>query len=111
MSMTDSQFHQLADELFTQIDIAIEDAIDEQGADVDIDSSGNVVQLEFQDGSKIVINKQEPLHQIWLATKFGGYHFSYIDGQWIDDRSQHIFLPYVIESIERQSGIKLNINS
>ncbi|MGL4515617.1 MAG: iron donor protein CyaY, partial [Shewanella sp.] len=72
MAMTDTEFHQLADDMFQAIENAIETAIDEQDADLDIDASGNVLQLEFVDGSKIVINKQEPLHEIWVATRFGG---------------------------------------
>ncbi|MCE9685970.1 MULTISPECIES: iron donor protein CyaY [Shewanella] len=109
MAMTDTQFHQLADEMFQAIENAIETAIDEQDADVDIDASGNVLQLEFQDTSKIVINKQEPLHQIWIATRFGGYHFSYVDGQWLDERNGGEFMPFVLESIYRQGGIRLSL--
>ncbi|RTR31790.1 iron donor protein CyaY [Shewanella atlantica] len=109
MAMTDSEFHQLADEMFQAIDNAIEQAIDEQDADIDIDASGNVLQLEFPDTSKIVINKQEPLHQIWVATKFGGYHFSFVEGQWIDERNGGEFMPFVIESIQRQGDIQLSL--
>ncbi|QLE84019.1 MULTISPECIES: iron donor protein CyaY [Shewanella] len=109
MAMTDSQYHQLADEMFKAIDDAIELAIDEQDADIDIDASGNVLQLEFEDQSKIVINKQEPLHQIWVATLQGGYHFSYVEGKWIDERNGGEFMPFVLESIFRQGGIKLDI--
>ncbi|MDC8854027.1 iron donor protein CyaY [Shewanella algae] len=108
MAMTDTEYHQLADEMFDQIETAIENAIDEQDADVDIDASGNVLQLEFADSSKIVINKQEPLHQIWVATRFGGYHFGYVDGKWIDERNGGEFMPFVRESISRQGGIELS---
>ena len=109
MAMTDSEFHQLADEMFQAIDNAIEQAIDEQDADIDIDASGNVLQLEFPDTSKIVINKQEPLHQIWVATKFGGYHFSFVEGQWIDERNGGVFMPFIIDSIQRQGNIQLSL--
>ncbi|WP_025823370.1 iron donor protein CyaY [Shewanella marina] len=105
MAMTDSEFHQLADEIFSQIENAVEYAIDEQDADVDVDASGGVLQIEFADGSKIVINKQEPLHQIWLATRFGGYHYNYVDGQWIDDRSGEQFNQVVQNAITKQSGL------
>ncbi|BDM62944.1 protein CyaY [Shewanella sp. NFH-SH190041] len=109
MAMTDTEFHQLADDMFQIIESAIESAIDEQDADVDIDASGGVLQLEFEDGSKIVINKQEPLHQIWVATKFGGYHFAYESGQWLDNRSDAgEFMPFVQQSIARQSGINIS---
>lgn len=49
MAITDTEFHQLADDMFQAIENAIETAIDEQDADVDIDASGNVLQLEFVD--------------------------------------------------------------
>ncbi|ASJ98531.1 MULTISPECIES: iron donor protein CyaY [Shewanella] len=110
MAMTDSEYHKLADEMFNALEDAIENAIDEQDADIDIDASGNVLQLEFQDKSKIVINKQEPLHQIWVATQFGGYHFSYVDGKWLDERSDAgEFMPFVLASIHRQGGITLEL--
>ncbi|MCG9695428.1 iron donor protein CyaY [Shewanella sp. Isolate11] len=110
MAMTDSEYHKLADEMFSAIEDAIESAIDDQDADIDIDASGNVLQLEFQDRSKIVINKQEPLHQIWVATQFGGYHFAYVDSKWIDERGNAgEFMPFVIDSIKRQSGVVLSL--
>ncbi|GIU27672.1 iron donor protein CyaY [Shewanella sp. MBTL60-007] len=109
MAMTDFEFHQLVDEIFQTIDNAIEVLIEEQDADVDVDGSGNVLQLEFDGTSKIVINKQEPLHEIWLATQFGGYHFGYVDGKWMDERNGNEFMPFLIESIYKQSGLKLDI--
>jgi CyaY protein len=109
MAMTDTEFHQLVDAMFSKIESAIEYAIDEQDADVDINASGNVLQLEFEDGSQIVINKQEPLHEIWIATRFGGYHFAFKDQRWFDDRNQQEFLPFVIESILKQAGIALTL--
>ncbi|KFZ37735.1 frataxin [Shewanella mangrovi] len=108
MAMTDTEYHQLADDMFERIENAIEYAIDAQDADVDIDASGNVLQLEFGDGSKIVINKQEPLHELWVASRFGGYHFAYVDGKWLDQRNGGEFMPFVRESIAKQSGIELN---
>lgn len=109
MAMTDSEFHRLADEMFLSIENAIETAIDEQDADVDINASGNVLQLEFENGTQLVINKQEPMHEIWLASRTGGYHFAYKDGRWIDDRHGNVFMPFVVESIEQQGGIKLDL--
>ncbi|NKF51177.1 iron donor protein CyaY [Shewanella sp. WXL01] len=109
MAMTDTEFHQLADEMFESLETAIENAIDEDDADVDIDASGNVLQLTFEDRSQIVINKQEPLHEIWIATKFGGYHFGFEDGKWLDTRNNLEFMPFVLDSITKQSGIVLSL--
>ncbi|QDE29868.1 MULTISPECIES: iron donor protein CyaY [Shewanella] len=111
MTITDTEFHRLADEMFGEIENAVEKAIDEQDADVDINASGNVLQLSFEDGSQIVINKQEPLHEIWLATKSGGYHFNYNDSKWLDTRNGLEFMPFVIDAIYKQSEIMLEINA
>lgn len=111
MAITDTEFHRLADEMFGEIENAVEKAIDEQDADVDINASGNVLQLAFEDSSQIVINKQEPLHEIWLATKSGGYHFNYNDGKWLDTRNGLEFMSFVIDAISKQSGILLEISA
>ena len=71
--MNESQFNQLAEETM----IAIEEAIEESGADIDFDNVADILTLEFSNGSRIIINKQTPLSQIWVAAKSGGYHFDY----------------------------------
>ena len=67
--MNDTEFHQRVDE---QMQI-IEESIDDSGADIDYEVSGNVMTLEFEDRSQIIINRQEPMHEIWLASKSGGF--------------------------------------
>ena len=71
--MNESEFNQLAEDTM----IAIEEAIEESGVDIDYDNVADILTLEFGDGSKIIINKQTPLSQIWVAAKSGGYHFDY----------------------------------
>lgn len=109
MAMTDTQYHQLADDMFEKIEAAIEQAIDEQDADIDIDASGNVLQLEFGVGAKLVINKQEPLHELWVASRFGGFHFAYVDGKWLDQRNGTEFMPFVQDTITQLSGLTLTL--
>ena len=76
--MNDSEFHQFADQLMLNIEETLDDF--DGDADIDYETNGGVMTLSFENGTKIVINRQEPLHQIWLATKTGGYHFNYRDG-------------------------------
>ncbi len=78
--MNETEFHQLVDSQLERIEAAIDEAC---GADIDYETSGNVMTLEFDDGSQIIINRQEPMREIWLASKSGGYHFKSIDGEWI----------------------------
>ena len=76
--MNESDFNQLAEDTMT----AIEEAIDDCGVDIDFDSAGGILTLEFTNASQIIINKQTPLSQLWVAARSGGFHFDYdADGQ------------------------------
>ena len=71
--MNESDFDQLADETM----LLIEEAIDESGVDIDYDNAGGILTLEFENDSKIIVNKQAPLKQLWVAARSGGFHFDY----------------------------------
>lgn len=71
--MNESDFNQLAEDTM----LSIEDAIDECGVDIDYDNAGGILTLEFGNGSQIIINKQTPLTQLWVAARSGGFHFDY----------------------------------
>ncbi|AGO53169.1 iron donor protein CyaY [Serratia plymuthica] len=100
--MNDSEFHQLADQLMLNIEETLDDF--DGDADIDYETNGGVMTLSFENGTKIVINRQEPLHQVWLATKTGGYHFNYRDGAWFCDRSDRGFYPLLSEAASAQAG-------
>ncbi|NOZ10531.1 MAG: iron donor protein CyaY [Gammaproteobacteria bacterium] len=87
--MNDSEFHENVDETMAQIEAAIEAAVDSGGADIDYEIVSEILTLEFENGNKIIINKQTAAHQIWVADKSGGFHFDYDEdrGQWLNDRS------------------------
>jgi len=100
--MNDSTFHQLADGLW----LTIEERLDDWDGDSDIDCeiNGGVLTLSFENGSKIIINRQEPLHQVWLATKSGGYHFNFQNDAWICDRSGEEFWQLLEKASSEQAG-------
>ena len=101
--MNESEFSQLAEETM----IAIEEAIEASGADIDFDNAGDILTLEFADGSQIIINRQTPLSQIWVAARSGGYHFGYDEDHQLwclnGDRSRDLFSQLNIYCSE-QSG-------
>ena len=81
--MNESQFNQRVDETFEKI----EEALDGCGVDIDYETVGGILTLMFENNSKIIINRQTPVQQIWVAAKSGGYHFNYDADrdQWIKD--------------------------
>lgn len=65
---------------------AIERAIEGVDLDAEIERSGNVLTIELADASKIVVNTQAAMQQIWVAARSGGFHFAWTDGAWRDTR-------------------------
>lgn len=80
--MNESEFNQLADAALAKI----ETAVDECG--VDINRSGNLLEVEFDNGSKIIINRHDINKEIWVAAKSGGFHYAYQDGIWQSQRDK-----------------------
>ncbi|MCG3722315.1 iron donor protein CyaY [Vibrio cincinnatiensis] len=97
--MNDTEFHQQADSQMQRI----EQAIDEAGADIDYETSGNVMTLEFDDRSQIIINRQEPMKEIWLASKSGGFHFQWKEEQWICSKTGVELLEMVKQECEKHA--------
>lgn len=98
--MTDSEYLALAETTLR----AIEQAIETSGADIDAERSGNVLTLEFDDGGKIIVNLQAPMHEVWVAAKAGGFHFRYRDGAWLDTRSELELFAALSTFASQQSG-------
>jgi len=75
--MNESEFNDIVDNIFIEIEDAIEEACDETGADIDYETSSGILTLTFENGSQIIVNRQTPLKQIWVAAKQGGFHFDF----------------------------------
>jgi len=81
--MNESEFNELIDETIE----AIEDKLDELDLDIDFETAGGILTITFDDDSKIIINRQAPLKQLWVAAKTGGFHFNYDTAAqaWVKD--------------------------
>lgn len=85
--MNNAEYHQAVEQTWQQV----EEQLEEQDCDVDCDTQGSVFTITFADRSQIVINKQEPLQELWLASKLGGYHFKYQQGQWLNAEGKNFW--------------------
>lgn len=97
--MNDSQYSLLTDELL----LSIEEAIEACGVDIDYEGTGGLLTLTFKNSTKIIINKQAPLHEMWVATKFNGHHFTYDDKVWIDKRAGDEFWHFLSLAVSKQA--------
>ena len=45
-----------------------------------------MLEIEFADGSKIIVNRHGAAREIWVAARSGGFHFRWDGAAWRDTR-------------------------
>ncbi|NBO15651.1 MAG: iron donor protein CyaY [Betaproteobacteria bacterium] len=109
--MTDHEFMDLAESLLRRVEAQCDHFNETTDADIDNQRVGGMVTLTFANRSQIVINLQKPLREVWMATRSGGYHYRWIDGQWADTKGAQAFWPQLSADATQQSGAALNFSS
>lgn len=101
MGISEAQFETLA----AQALASIERALEASGADFDFElKEGGVLELEFGDGSKMVINRHGAAREIWVAARSGGFHFRWDGAAWRDTRDAKELFSALSALISAQSG-------
>lgn len=103
--MNESEFHRAADEILARIERAAEAT-----AGVDSDLEEGVLTLECPDESRIIVNRQTPNREIWVAARSGGFHFAWRDGAWRDTRSGAELFESLAEIACAQAGEPLSFD-
>ena len=110
--MTESEFMDLAESTLDAIENAFEHVADAGDIDVECSRKGNVLEIEFvDDGSKIIVNSQAPMQEIWVAAKSGGFHYKRAGSQWIDTRDGSELFAALSQLVNRQCGTKLSLSA
>ena len=108
--MTESEFLALADAILGEIEGAFERAFDNDEVDVECSRSGNVLEIEFvENGSKIIVNSQAPMQEMWIAAKSGGFHYKHDGTQWINTRDQSELFAALSIMASQQAGVALTL--
>lgn len=98
--MTESEFNKLVDDTL----LRIEQAIDASGVDIDYETAAGILEMEFEGGSKIIINRQGATQEIWVAAKSGGFHFAWKDGAWRNTRDGAELFAMLSKLVSSQAG-------
>ena len=93
--MTETEYLQQAKRLFDAILSHIEDKHD----DLETQVHGAVLEIENDDGQKVIINQQAAMKEIWLASRAGGYHFKFDNDAWVNTRDGRDFWDYLAEVV------------
>jgi CyaY protein len=98
--MNESEFHGAVDAVLERIERSLED---EQELDLDLESG--ILTIECRDGSRIIVNRQTPNREIWVAARSGGFHFTAREGAWRDTRSGEELFASLSRIIASQAGV------
>lgn len=100
MTTSESEFSARAEATLA----AIERAVDAVAIDAEVERAGAVLTIELADGSRIVVNTQAPLQQIWVAARSGGFHFAWKDEAWRNTRDGEELFKSLSAIVSKQGG-------
>ncbi len=108
--MTESEFLKQAEAVLNHIEAELEALADADELDVECSRSGNVLEIEIiANGSKIIVNSQAPMQELWVAARSGGYHFREQDGEWRNTRDGSEFFDALSRAVSEQGGVAVTI--
>jgi CyaY protein len=82
---------------------ALEQALEQTELDFEL-KAGGVLEIEFDDASKIIVNRHAAAREIWVAARSGGFHFRWDGAAWRDTRSGAELFGALSELVSQQSG-------
>ena len=102
--MTESEYLTLAEATQRCIEEALE------AADLDFETgAGGVLEIEFGNGSVIVVNRQTAAQEIWVAARSGGFHYRWNGAEWRDTRSGAELLCELSRLASMQAGTPVTL--
>ena len=97
--MDEAEFNQSVDVALSRIEQGVE------AADLDFETPADgILEIEFDDGSKIIINRHGVAREIWVAARSGGFHFKPQSGAWVDTKSGEDLYAKLSALIATQGG-------
>ena len=103
-SLSDVDYQRETGLLLARIEAAADRWLQDDLIDIDTQRSGGLLELSFPNGSKIIINTQPPLHEVWLAARDGGFHYRWLAGQWVNTRDGSEFVQALSQHASAQSA-------
>lgn len=106
-ALSDADYRRLADAVLAGIETTVDRWLQDDLVDIDSHRTGGLLELSFPNGSKLVINTQPPLQELWLAARSGGYHYRLHGGAWLDTRDGSGFFDRLSACASEQAGRSL----
>ena len=89
--LNDSEYQARASAALAGVEACTDAWLQDDVVDIDSHRTGGLLELSFPNGSKIILNTQPPLQELWLAARAGGFHFKHASGRWLDTKDGRDF--------------------
>jgi len=89
--LTDREYNAKTAAVLASIETAVDRWLQDDVIDIDTHRTGGLLELVFPNDSRIVLNTQPPLQELWMAARAGGYHYKHVDGRWLDLEGRELF--------------------
>ena len=103
---SDTDFIAAADATLEAIGRALDAALEGSDADVDWSLNDGILEIECEDGSKLIVNRHVPNRELWVAARAGGFHFQPREGAWRDSRSGDELAATLAKLLQLQAGLR-----
>lgn len=108
--MGEHEFLDLAESTLDRIEAALDSLNDEDLLDVECKRSGNVLEIEFiYNGSKIIVNSQAAMQEMWVAAKSGGFHYKHEGSKWVNTRDGSELFASLSKLVSEQAGTTVKL--
>jgi CyaY protein len=99
--MDEREFAARAEEALDRIEASLEAS----GVDADVErKDGGVLEIEYDDGSRMVINRHGVARELWVAARSGGFHFRWDGAAWRDTREGTELFAALSKLVSAQTG-------
>lgn len=104
--MNDSEFLSLAESTLDAIERGLDQACDSTDLDVECSRSGNVLEIEcIASNSKIIVNSQAAMQELWVAARAGGFHYRHDGTHWRNTRDASELFAALSGMISAQTAV------
>ncbi len=99
IELDEAEFNQAAGTTLAHIEQVLEEA------DLDFETPADgIIEVEFDDGSKVIINRHGVAREIWVAARSGGFHFMPVAGGWADTKDGTLLYDKLAALVALQGG-------
>lgn len=103
--MDEQEFLKRAEAQLATLEQALDRLQDVGEPDFDVETKpGGILELEFADGSKIIVNRHAAAREIWVAARSGGFHFRWDGAHWMGTRDGEELMAAIARCMSEQSG-------